>query len=302
VPTGPLSTDEVLAFHQSLSNWGRWGDNDQLGLLNLITPEVTRAAAATVTSGRTVSCARPLNTQAAADNPSPVAHHMIGTASEGWGADYFAIASHGYATSHLDALCHVFHEGFIFNGYPTGTVTAHGATKLGIHHLRSGIVSRGVLIDVPRLRGTDALAPGDPIFPADLEAAEAETGVTVQSGDVLFIRTGRWAWRDANGPWGAEEGMAGLDASCLPWLHARQVAALGGDGVSDVLPSRVDGVTMPIHTVALVAMGLHLLDNLDFETLAAACAEEGRWSFLLTIAPLVLHRGTASPVNPIAVF
>ncbi len=302
MPGPPLSTDEVLAFHQTLSNWGRWGDDDQLGALNLITPLVTAAAAATVRSGRTVSCARPLNTQPAVDNPSPVAHHMIGTATEGWGADYFAVASHGYAISHLDALSHVFHDGFIYNGYPIGTVTAHGATKLGIHHLRRGIVSRGVLIDIPRLRGTDALAPGDPIFPDELEAAEAETGVTVRSGDVLFVRTGRWAWRTAHGPWGAEDGMPGLDASCLPWLHTREVAALGSDGVSDVLPSRVDGVGMPIHTVALVAMGLHLLDNLDFESLATACAEEGRWSFLLTIAPLVLHRGTASPVNPIALF
>ncbi len=298
----PLQTDEVLAFHQRLSNWGRWGPDDQLGALNFITPEVTAAAATTVRTGRTVSCARPLNTEPAVDNPSPVAHHMIGTASEGWGADYFAIASHGYATSHLDALCHVFHEGHLYNGYPIETVTAHGATKLGILHLRSGIVSRGVLIDVPRQRGVDALTPGDPIFPEDLEAAEQQTGVVVQRGDVLFVRTGRWQWRAEHGPWAAGANLAGLDASCLPWLHEREVAALGSDGVSDVLPSRVDGVAMPVHTVALVAMGLHLLDNLDFDALATACVEEERSEFLLTIAPLVLRRGTASPVNPIAVF
>jgi kynurenine formamidase len=297
-----MATADVLAFHQSLSNWGRWGDDDQLGVLNLITPEVTAAAAATVTSGRSVSCARPLNTVAAVDNPSPVVHHMTGTATEGWGADYFALAPHGFATSHLDALCHVFHEGKIYNGYPIDTVTAHGATRLGIHHLQAGIVTRGVLLDLPGLVGLEALEPGTPIFPEDLEAAEERAALEVRHGDVLFVRTGRWRWRDRHGPWDATNLAAGLDASCLPWLRGRGVAALGSDCVSDVLPSRVEGVPMPIHTVAIVAMGLHLMDNLDFDQLAVACAEEVRWAFFLTVAPLVLRRGTASPVNPIAVF
>ena len=168
--------------------------------------------------------------------------------------------------------------------------------------LRDGIVSRGVLLDVPRARGLDWLEASDPIFPDDLEKAESDAGLRVEEGDVLFIRTGRWALRDAHGPWSPTEKLAGLDASCLPWLHERGVAALGCDGVSDVLPSRVEGVGMPIHTVAIVAMGLHLLDNLELEDLATACAEEERWTFLLTVAPLVLRRGTASPVNPVAVF
>ena len=292
----------VLDFHATLSNWGRWGEDDQLGALNLITPEITAAAAATVRSGRTVSCSRPLNTQAAPDNPSPVAHHMIGTATEGWGADYVAVAPHGFATSHLDALCHVIHEGRLFNGYPAETVTAHGATRLGIHHLHDGIVTRGVLLDIPLVRGVPALEPGEPVFPEDLEAAEARGGVRVRPGDALFVRTGRWRWRDEHGAWDLGTRAAGLDASCLPWLRERDVATLGSDGVSDVLPSRVDGVVMPIHTVAIVAMGVHLLDNLDFDALADACADEARWEFLLTVAPLVLRRGTASPVNPIAVF
>jgi kynurenine formamidase len=297
-----LSQTEVLALHDTLSNWGRWGEDDQLGALNLITPEVTAAAAATVRSGRTVSCARTLNTEAAPDNPSPVAHHMIGTATEGWGADYFALAPHGYATSHIDALCHIFHEGKIFNGYSADTVTAHGATRLGIHHLRSGIVTRGVLLDVPAWRGVDALEPGEPIFPEDLEGAEERAGLRVRPGDALLVRTGRWRWRDEHGPWDLGRRAAGLDASCLAWLRERDVAALGSDGVSDVMPSRVEGVLMPIHTVTLVVLGVHLLDNLDFDALAAASAEEGRWEFLFMVAPLVLRRGTASPVNPIAVF
>jgi kynurenine formamidase len=297
-----MATADVLAFHQTLSNWGRWGEDDQLGALNLITPEVTAAAAATARTGRSVSCARPLDTVASADNPSPVAHHMTGTATEGMGADYFAIASHGFATSHIDALCHIFHEGRLYNGYPAEAVTAHGATKLGIHRLHHGIVTRGVLLDIPALRDVDALEPGEPVFPEDLEAAEAKAGLEVRAGDALLVRTGRWRWRAANGAWDAGQLSAGLDASCLPWLRERDVAALGSDGVSDVLPSRVDGVGMPIHTVVIVAMGVHLLDNLDLDALATACADESRWEFLLTVAPLVLRRGTASPVNPIALF
>jgi kynurenine formamidase len=227
---------------------------------------------------------------------------MIGTATEGYGGDYFAVASHGYATSHIDALCHIFHEGRIYNGYPIETVTAHGARKLGIHHLRAGIVTRGVLVDIPTIRGVEALEPGEPIFPEDLQAAEAATGVKVGRGDALLVRTGRWRWRELHGPWEPTEGMAGLDASCLAWLHEREVALLGCDGVSDVYPSRVENELMPIHRVAIVAMGVHLLDNLDLDDLSVACGAEKRSEFLLVIAPLVLKRGTASPVNPIAVF
>jgi kynurenine formamidase len=297
-----MATGDVLALHETLSNWGRWGADDQLGALNLITPEVTAAAAATVRSGRTVSCARPLDTRPAVDNPHPVAHHMIGTATEGGGADYIALAPHGFATSHIDALCHIFHEGRIYNGYPVEAVTAHGATQLGIHHLRSGIVTRGVLLDIPAQRGVDALEPGEPVFPEDLEAAEEAGDLRVRAGDALLVRTGRWRWRAEHGPWDASTLAAGLDASCLPWLRERDVATLGSDCVSDVLPSRVEGVVMPIHTVVIVALGVHLMDNLDFDALAEVCAEERRWEFLFTVAPLVLRRGTASPVNPIAVF
>ena len=297
-----MATADVVALHAELSNWGRWGPDDQLGALNLITREATAAASATVRSGRTVSCARPLNTEPGPDNPVPVAHHMIGTATEGWGADYFALAPHGFATSHIDALCHIFYEGKLFNGYATETVTAHGATRLGIHQLRNGIVTRGVLLDIPAVRGVDALEPGEPVFPEDLEAAEERAGLRVGSGDALLIRTGRWTWRAAHGPWDFASRAAGLDAACLAWLRARDVATLGSDGVSDVLPSRVEGVGMPIHEIAIVALGLHLMDNLDLDELAEACTEEGRWEFLFVVAPLVLRRGTASPVNPIAVF
>jgi kynurenine formamidase len=298
----PLSREQVVELHRSLSNRGRWGESDQLGALNLITPEKRAAAAVGVRSGRSVSCARPLPTAPAADNPNPVQHHMTGTHSEGYGADWFGVAPHGMATSHIDALCHIFHEGALYNGYSSERVTAHGALELGIQALRDGVVSRGVLLDLPRSQGVAWLDKGEPIYVDDLEKAELDAGLRVEEGDLLLIATGRWELREAQGPWPPAQGMAGLDASCLPWLHERGVAALGSDGVSDVIPSRVEGFAIPIHSVAIAAMGLHLLDNLDLRALSAACHEEGRASFLLVIAPLVLEGGTASPVNPIALF
>lgn len=300
MPVPSLTAADIAGFHKTLSSWGRWGPDDQRGALNLITPDMRAAAAATVRSGRVVSCARTLPTIPAADNPVPVAHHMIGTATEGGGADYFAIAPHGFATSHLDALCHIFFEGSLFNGYPCEAVTAHGALQLGIHHVAEHVVGRGVLLDVASHRGVDALEPGTPILVEDLEAAEAAAGATVGPGDLLLVRTGRWRWREEHGPWDARSTIAGLHASCLPWLRERDIAVLGSDGVSDVLPSQVPDAALPIHSVAIVAMGVHLLDNLDLEALAAACRDEGRWTFLLTVAPLLLFRGTASPVNPLA--
>tara|TARA_B100001123_G_C15327820_1_gene1030139 strand:- start:716 stop:1399 length:684 start_codon:yes stop_codon:yes gene_type:complete len=227
---------------------------------------------------------------------------MIGTASEGWGGDYFGMAPHGFATSHIDALCHIFHKSKIYNGYSIETVTAHGALELGIHELKDGIASRGVLLDIPRSRGVPYLDAGDPIFPEDLTSAEEDANLTVESGDVLFIRTGRWKLKEKQGAWNPNERLAGLDASCLPWLHEKGVAALGSDGASDVIPSRIEGISLPIHTVAIVAMGLHLLDNLELEQLAEVCSTEARWEFFIAIAPLLLFRGTASPVNPIAIF
>jgi kynurenine formamidase len=297
-----LTAADVDGYRTALSNWGRWGDDDERGCVNHLRPEHTAAAAALVRSGRTVSCARPLPTEPSLENPRPVEHHMIGTVTEGYGADWFGIASHGHATSHLDALCHIFSDGRVYGGRPADVVTAHGATKLGVHTLRDGVVGRGVLLDVPAAHGVDALEPGTPITIEDLEAGEAHAGVRVGTGDVLLVRTGRWRWRDEHGPWPVHERLAGLHASCLPWLHEREISLLGSDGVSDVYPSHIEGVALPIHTVAIVAMGLHLLDNLDLEALAAVCAEEQRSAFLLTVAPLILRGGTASPINPIAAF
>ena len=226
---------------------------------------------------------------------------MTGTATEGMGADY-RHSPHGFSTSHLDALCHIFHEGKLYNGYPTDTVTAHGATKLGIHQLRAGIVTRGVLLDIPALRGVDALEPGEPIFPEDLEAAEKKAGLRCSPATHSSSAPGAGA--------GGARTAPGTPAAWRPGSMRRAcpgcAAATWPRWAATVCPTCClrgsTGVGMPIHTVVIVAMGVHLLDNLDLDDLAIACAEEGRWEFLLTVAPLVLRRGTASPVNPIALF
>ena len=265
---------------------------------------MTAAAAATVRSGRTVSCARPLDTRPAADNPNPVAHHMIGTATEGGGADYIAIAPHGFATSHLDALCHIFHEGRLYNGYPAETVTAHGATHLGIHHLRVRHRDPGRAARRPgRCAASTPSSRASRSSPRTSRRPRSAAGLRVRAGDALAGAHGALALARRARPVGRRH-AGGRPRRLVPPLAPRSATwpRSAATASSDVLPSRVEGVVMPIHTVVIVALGVHLMDNLDLDALAEACAEERRWEFLFTVAPLVLRRGTASPVNPIAVF
>jgi kynurenine formamidase len=306
-----LTEEQVREFFTTLSNWGKWGPSDQLGALNYITSEKRRRAAAEVREGYSVSMSLPLATQPGPDNPTPVMHLMMQTGAPGeqsmvpvpYSADYFAIAPHGLANTHLDALCHVFNQGKMYNGYPSSDVTAQGAKNGAIDALKDGIVSRGVLIDIPLIKNREWLEPGEAISLADLEAAEMYGGFRVEEGDVLFVRTGRHARLKAKGSWDSfKEGLAGLGAACLPWLHARKIAALGSDGASDVVPSGYAKIMLPIHAVTIVAMGVHLLDNCMLDAVAEACVARKRWTFLLVVAPLVLVRGTASPVNPLAIF
>jgi kynurenine formamidase len=196
----------------------------------------------------------------------------------------------------------MFHEGKMFNGFAQQQVTPQGAGKLAVLNFKRGIFTRGILMDMPRLKGVESLEPGTPIYPADLEAWEKQAGMKVSSGDVIFIRTGRWALRDAKGPWPASQKSAGLHASCARWLKQRDVAALGSDAASDVMPSGVEGVNQPIHQLVLIAMGMPIFDNCDLEALSQEAARQSRCAFLLTAAPLAVGGGTGSPLNPIATF
>jgi kynurenine formamidase len=298
-----LTKDQVKASFAKINNWGKWGKEDQRGALNYITPEKRAAAAKLARTGEIVSCALPLATQSGPDNPQPVQHMMLHVGPPVASLDYFAIAPHGFAFTHLDALCHVFWEGKMYNGYSAREVGRFGARKCAIDVTRDGIVTKGVLLDIPKVRKIDYLEPGDAIYPEELDAAEKLHGARVEEGDVLLIRTGRHLRIKAKGAWNARrEGLAGLDAACLPWLHERKIALLGCDGVSDCSPSHyAPDFEMPVHVGALVMMGVHLLDNADLAALATACAKHQRYEFLFAMAPLILERGTASPVNPLAV-
>ena len=283
-----------------LSNWGRWGADDEIGALNLVTPAKRLQAVALVADGFTVSLAGDANTVEAVDNPYPYEHEMIGISS-----DRLAVRYHGISHTHLDALAHVNDDGVFYNGYApdADAVAESGHAKNSIHNLKSGIVTRGVLIDIPRLKGVPYLEPGTPIYVEDLEAWEAQAGVRVSAGDALFVRTGVWARRAAEGPWlrGRSPGgrSAGLHPSVIPWLKQRDIALLGSDHPTYVSPSELPGA---VHDFALLYLGVHMFDNCDLEALAEAAAERNRWEFLLMAAPLPIRGGTGSPLNPIAMF
>jgi kynurenine formamidase len=286
-----------------LSNWGRWGKEDQRGTLNLVTRERSRRALTLAKDGVSVSLSHPYIEQKADDATSPFGHEMQGVDTGGpFVSDRFTISYHGFAHSHMDSLCHMSHEGKMYNGFPRTEVTSDGCAKLAITNFAQGIVARGVLMDIARLKGVKYLEPGTPIYVEDLEAWEKQAKIKVGPGDIVFVRNGRWARRAASGPWQASRQAAGLHASVAPWLKFREVAMLGSDNISDVLPSGVEGVSMPIHQVALVALGMPLFDNLDLEAVADEAARRSRWEFLLVAAPLAVSTATGSPLNPLAIF
>lgn len=297
---------------EQVKNWGRWGDDDQAGALNYITPRKRAAAAALVREGTAVSCALDFPVTPAPDNPHPALHHMVlggdSCTASGLGGleasmDFIGISFHGMATSHIDALCHVFVRETMYNGRPASDVKTIGAQSNDIMCARDGIVSRGVLLDIPRVRGVRWLEPGEQIEPEELEAAERAHDVRVEEGDILLVATGRDARRSAHGAWLPTSGMAGLGARCIPWLHERRVAVLGCDGISDAIPSTdAPDWPVPLHQCCLVAMGVHLLDNLALAELSSACASRSQYEFLFTVAPLRVRGGTGSPVNPVALF
>lgn len=304
-----MDATELQSLFDSVCAWGRWGADDERGALNHLTPEIAAAAARLVTMGRTVSLARDFPTQPGPENPWPAQHHMIiagddpcvpGVDGLEVSTDYIGIAFHGMASSHLDALCHVFQAGRMYNDRPAADVRSTGARFNTVMTLKDGVAGRGVLLDIPRAVGVDFIDPDRLAGVADLEAAEARQGVRVGKGDILLIRLGR----DVRLASHDDQRVAGLDPRVAQWLDERQVAILGGDGVHDPVPPGSINAQwpMPLHMIGLVAMGLHLLDNLNLEDLARLCAESGRWTFLLTLAPLRIAGGTGSPLNPIAMF
>jgi len=301
-PVHSLTKADIDSLMTEISNWGRWGKADQMGTANLITPAKRKAAAKLVTEGFSVSLSRNTDVEKAIDNNTPFGHKMMIAVEGEFNMDEYISAFHGFSTTHFDALSHMFYDGKMYNGFPQSAMTERGAGELAVTAFRDGFLTRGVLIDIPWLKGVHYLEPSTPIYPEDLDAWEKRTGVHIQPGDAVFIRTGRWARRAEKGPWNASEHSAGIHASCAKWLKQKDVALLGGDGSHDVLPSGVDGVAWPVHRILLVAVGVPLFDNCDLEQLSKAAAARHRWTFLFTAAPLSVSGGTGSPLNPIATF
>ncbi len=298
---------------QSLSNWGRWGADDQRGTLNLITPDATRRAIGLVQEGTTVSCARRITYDAAVDVPNPPQHYMLAS-GEGYrpgegpdrqvARDYFGLIFHGHAITHIDSLAHFMWDGCLYNGVPSTRVnTPEGATSHSIEVAHPGIATRGVLVDAAMLRGVEVVERGDGVGLDDVERAEAQCGFKIGAGDVLLLRTGQLGHRDRTQPVDPyKAGSAGPLPELLPLVHERGVAVLGSDTGNDVMPSGYARFSNPIHQIGIVGLGLWILDNAWLDDLAQACRQRQRWEFLLTINPLRLSNATGSPVNPVAIF
>ena len=304
---GRMTEAEFRSLYDRLRAQVPWGPDDRRGALNYLTPAEVLAARGEVRLGRTVSLAAPVEDQATPDNPDPAQHQMTGSLGADVGPglsfslDRIAMNIHGNADSHVDALCHVIFDGTLYNGVPAETVTESGAAELPIAVAADGIVGRGVLLDVPRSRGVPWLEPGDHVTADDLLAAERDQDVRVGRGDIVLVRVGHRRRRAELGAWDAAAARAGLHPALLALAAERQIAALGSDGNNDTAPSVTDGVEFPVHVLAVNALGLHLMDYLEFSDLAPLCEQQGRWSFLCVIAPLRLPTGTGSPVNPIAI-
>jgi kynurenine formamidase len=289
---GVLRTDrDIERALPELSNWGRWGTDEEVGTLNFITPQTRAAAAALVTSGETVSMARPISL---VDGSVERGAHEVTRRPGGGSRDFIGLVFHGFAVTHLDALCHASDGRELYNGYADqlrdGTYENADVAPMGA----AGIVGRGVLIDIAALRGS-SLTPGDAIAPEELDTALDREGVATESGDIIWIRTGL-------GRMNQREGRAGLDADCLPWLRDREAALLGSDGDSDAAPTSLDEWGSPMHSVGIWKMGLPLVDNAELEPLAQTCERLRRWTFLCMVVPLPLRGATGSPVNPMALF
>jgi kynurenine formamidase len=307
---GPdYSAADLDQLFESLSNWGRWGDDDERGSLNHLTPAHRISAAALVRTGETVSLARNLATAPSPENPYPAHHHMLaaGDARDSNGIpgyeaarDYVGSDVHGLGVTHVDALSHMFVRGEMYGGRPASEVRSDGARSNTVMSMADGVVGRGVLLDIPRLRGADFLENDDLIRRADLEAAEQAEGLQVGTGDIVLVSWGRDVRRRARR--GAFDGMAGLHPDCLEWLHEREVAMLGSDGISDPMPGlAIDNWPFPIHQIGITAIGLHLIDNLALAEISRRCADAARWEFLFSMAPLRIERATGCPVNPVAI-
>jgi kynurenine formamidase len=310
MPERPLpKKDEVLALIRDRSNWGRWGKDDQVGALNLVTPQKRVAATRLVTKGRSVSLSREFPKEPGPGNAYPAQHYMrtVPRPGGGFAADYYGVFYHGVQSTHIDALCHTWDERGMWNGRdPKKEIGFDGATFGGIEAWSDGIITRGVMLDVPRHRGAPSVTQDRPVHGWELEELCQKRGIRVEAGDAICVYSGRDAWQAANPdvPYGRPFGggavdRPGLHVSCLEFIRDHDVAVLVWD-MLDYMPNGYD-IPWAVHA-GIFAYGIALLDNALLEPLARACAEENRDEFMLVIAPLRVKGGTGSPANPLAIF
>jgi kynurenine formamidase len=295
----PPTQARVEGYFKELNNWGRWGDADQRGTVNLVTAAKRAAGRALVRTGRTVSLARDIG-------PQPALMYHVTFPSNRERADVvldrFDLVYHGFSVTHVDALCHVAWDGQLYNGRSFAqSLTAAGATWCPIDPLFDGITSRGVLLDVGAARKEGYVTVGQPVTPRELDAAAARAAVRVEAGDVVVVRSGDAAFRRAHPDWVPRiSPHPGLHISCLEWFREKDIAAIAWD-MMDERPIGYAGYGMGTH-LAIPFLGLALVDNADPDRLAQACAEEGRYEFLFSATPLRLVGSTGAPAHPLAIF
>ncbi len=308
--------DEVLGYFETLSNWGRWGPDDEAGTLNYVSDAKRLEAARLIREGRSVSCSLVLGTERQPDQilgapqrymivTGESAHPADPPSSAKWGPiEYFGLTFHGFTVTHVDSLCHSVWQGEMYNGQPANLVTSRsGGLVHSVLAARHGIATRGVILDIAGLFDKPWLDPGEGVFPEHLDAAVERQGVEIGEGDAVFLRTGYGRRRRELGH---EDmlavGQSGWHVASLPWVHERRVAIIGSDTSQEVVPSGYDDPVLPVHAVGIVAMGLWLVDNLDLEDAFALGESLGRSDFHLAVHPLLIEGGTGSPVNPVATF
>jgi kynurenine formamidase len=297
-----MTEEEVLGLFETCSNAGRWGPGDELGTLNYVTREKRLQALALVQDGDSISIGRDLIVRGSTQSPPSATHVLMYAGHEPSAAlELLSLVPHGFEMTHLDAVTHSYFEGRVYNGRRAAQAVTPGGVAFGsIMAAAEGIVTRGVLLDVAAVRGVAHLRADDGIGVDDLEQAEALAQTRVGSGDAVFIRSGQALREHEEGPIG-EGGREGVLAEVVPWLHDREVAVYSGDCI-ERMPSGYERVPMPLHQIGMVAMGLAILDCADCERLADVCRSRGRYTFCVCVAPLRVPGGSASAVNPLALF
>jgi kynurenine formamidase len=299
---------DYLQFREEAKNWGRWGPDDQRGAANLVTASKTLSAMRLVRDGIVVSLAHNMPQELAEDvTAGALFNRTTNNITTSLTTDTYQVSYHGIALSHIDALCHFFFQGQMYNGYSVAENVSlqRGCAKNDIMAYRDGIVTRAVLYDMPRLKGVNWIEPGTPITRADLEAWEKQANVKIAPGDVILLYIGRWKRREAVGPHTGT--VAGFFVDTLPFFKERDIAFAGHDFNIDWLPrpgwGAAEGIPgNPIHQALVVTLGVNIFDNLDLEEVVEVARRLNRYEFMFTFAPIPVEGGTGSPLNPLAVF